>query len=604
MLSGQARLFAWRANLAPLRPCRYNPAMHRRLLALVAILSFASPLLAAEPLAWDTFADTWVATDALGRALPTRAEAGPPRDGRFVGMFYFLWLGGHGRQLHDLSHILAADPANPPFGPPGAFHFWAEPLFGYYLSDDPSIIRKHAQQLADAGVDVLFFDVTNGFTYEPACLAVCKVLEEMRAAGQRHPQIAFLTHSQGPKVVRKLHDDFYAKGVHRDLWFRWQGKPLILAKEGDVAPELRGFFTIRESWAWTNAKGWFGDGRDKWPWLDHHPQKPGWHDGPDKPEQIPVCAAQHPTSNIGRSFHNGKQPPAGQVAPEMGLCFAEQFEHSLKVDPQFIFVTGWNEWVAQRFVKKPREGAGQMLGVPLKDGESFFVDQYNQEFSRDIEPMKGGHGDNYYYQFAAYIRRYKGVRAVPPVSPRPVAIDARFDDWAAVTPEFRDTIGDPVRRDNPGWTGGGPYVNTTGRNDIVAAKVSFDARNLYFHVRTREPFAADTEAEPMLLFLDLDASTRTGWLGYDARIAGKSIQRSTSPDYQWKEAGEAILRSAGNELEVSVPLSALGLTRLPAAIHFKWADNCIRNKDWTDFTLNGDAAPNDRFNYRAVFGGR
>jgi hypothetical protein len=37
----------------------------------------------------------------------------------------------------------------------------------------------------------------------------------------------------------------------------------------------------------------------------------------------------------------------------------------------------------------------------------------------------------------------------------------------------------------------------------------------------------------------------------------------------------------------------------PATLDFKWADNCIAVGDWTDFTLNGDAAPNDRFNYRA-----
>jgi len=38
----------------------------------------------------------------------------------------------------------------------------------------------------------------------------------------------------------------------------------------------------------------------------------------------------------------------------------------------------------------------------------------------------------------------------------------------------------------------------------------------------------------------------------------------------------------------------------PAQLDFKWADNCIVAGDWTDFTLNGDAAPNDRFNYRAL----
>lgn len=27
-----------------------------------------------------------------------------------------------------------------------------------------------------------------------------------------------------------------------------------------------------------------------------------------------------------------------------------------------------------------------------------FVDQFNQENSRDVEPMRGGHWDTYYYQ--------------------------------------------------------------------------------------------------------------------------------------------------------------------------------------------------------------
>jgi hypothetical protein len=53
-------------------------------------------------------------------------------------------------------------------------------------------------------------------------------------------------------------------------------------------------------------------------------------------------------------------------------------------------------------------------------------------------------------------------------------------------------------------------------------------------------------------------------------------------------------------LELSVPWSALQLGQPPATIDFKWTDNCFKTGDWTDFTLNGDAAPNDRFNYRAI----
>ena len=39
---------------------------------------------------------------------------------------------------------------------------WNEPLYGFYRNDDPYVLRKHAQYFADAGVDAIFFDTTNG----------------------------------------------------------------------------------------------------------------------------------------------------------------------------------------------------------------------------------------------------------------------------------------------------------------------------------------------------------------------------------------------------------------------------------------------------------
>ncbi len=97
----------------------------------------------------DTFSDTWVATDALGRALPTSDEVGPPRADKTVGIFYFLWLGRHGeRGPFDISKILTADPTameNPAselWGPMHVPHHWGESLFGYYVSDDDSVLQK------------------------------------------------------------------------------------------------------------------------------------------------------------------------------------------------------------------------------------------------------------------------------------------------------------------------------------------------------------------------------------------------------------------------------------------------------------------------------
>lgn len=552
---------------------------------------------------WDTFNDTWTATDARGRSLPSADEAGPIRAHRTVGIFYFLWQASISGPIHDLSDLLAANPTNPFYGPPHAFHWWGKPWFGYYRGDDSLVIRKHAQMLGDAGVDVLIFDVTNGPTYDEVYLAICRIFESLRKMGQRTPQIAFITHSSGGRVAQKLYENFYAKGLYSGLWFRWQGKPLLLADAKDLSPQAQDFFTVRESWAWSNPKDWFGNGRDKWPWLDHTPQQPGWHDDPQKPEEISVCAAEHPTSNIGRSFHQGRQPATGQTDPAVGLYFGEQWQRALAVDPEFIFVTGWNEWVAQRFLNT---GGIHFLGRPLAQDETFFVDQYSQEFSRDIEPMQGGHGDNYYYQMAANIRRFKGARTLPPVTPGRIRIDGRFDDWKLVEPEFRDNLGDPVQRHHAGAGNAGLYRNETGRNDLVAAKVSYDKRNVYFYVRTREPLTSPADPNWMLLFIDVDRNPTNGWLGYDIVVNRVPVQRKNATlerhrgvGYRWGSPANLTFRSAGNELELAIPRALLDIKQLPATLDFKWADNIQQTGEASDFTLNGDAAPNDRYNYRA-----
>ena len=61
---------------------------------------------------------------------------------RQVGLFYFLWLGEHGRTgPYDVSKILAADPDagrkpdSPVWGGHGVYHHWGEPLYGYYFSN-------------------------------------------------------------------------------------------------------------------------------------------------------------------------------------------------------------------------------------------------------------------------------------------------------------------------------------------------------------------------------------------------------------------------------------------------------------------------------------
>ena len=575
-------------------------------------------------------------------------------------MFYFLWHEKSWTQgPFDVTKILASDPlamqkpTSPPWGPLHYPHHWGESIFGYYLGDDESVLRKHAQMLADAGVDVVIFDTSNKVTYRHNYTTLMRVFQQMRQEGNRTPQVAFLTPFWDPaSTVRELYDQLYSQHLFEELWFRWDGKPLILAdpnllyesteKKGYATPVLiepgkrlgqslkitrpfgavyayfptyrstesavtlslyrdgptgqriatqrffhvidngrlvltidqaqpPGLYYLEASDA-TGPIGWWstpddrrpdgtayadgqpvpGDriagelprdpivnqiqtfftfrkpqpdyfqgptGPDQWSWLEVYPQHV-FKNAKGEKEQMAVGTAQNAVGDRlgcmsepgarGRSFHDGHLATE-RDAVLYGFNAREQWEHALKEDPQTVFVTGWNEWIAGRF-----DEFNHIRTPPM------FVDQFDHEHSRDIEPMKGGHGDNYYYQLVNYIRRYKGVPAIP-LSPQPITIDGRFDDWQPVTPEYCDTVGDPVHRNHAGWNTAGPYVNETGRNDLVAAKVSYDEQKVYFYVRTREPISPCTEKNWMLLLVDTDANPKTGWLGYDFQMNGSGV---------------------------------------------------------------------------------
>jgi hypothetical protein len=573
-------------------------------MVFTAVLFLMGSLLAhAEPYR-DLYPDTWAATDALGRSLPSYEEVGPMRENRKVGLFYFLWLGQHGTDgPYDITELLKNNPKDPQYGPPGLFHHWGKPELGYYTSDSDYVIRRHARLLSDAGIDVLIFDVTNAFTYPKVYLKLCEIYRQLRAQGQHTPQIMFLTHSNPDATIKTLYDEFYSKNLYPELWFYWQGKPLLLGKPEKLESNITDFFTLRDCWAWTH-------GKDTWNWLESWPQKYAWHDWPDKPEQVSVSVAQHPTTNIGRSHFNNRQPEINDFGvgadTHRGLYFSQQWEQALKIAPEFIFITGWNEWVAQRFLREEGKAPGEMIGKPLKAGDTFFVDAYAQEYSRDIEPMEGGYGDNYYYQMVANIRNYKGVRKPQMASvAKTIAIDGAFDDWQDVGPEFRDHIGDAEHRNEKGWGKAGQYINVTGRNDLAAMKIARDSENLYFYAQTDKPLTPHTDRNWMLLYIDSDQNVKTGWQGYDYVVNLNVSDAKTTCLHQLTEAGSPELKSTiayrvgDNQLEVAIPRQALGLTAdSKIALDFKWADNIQKSGDITEFFLNGDIAPERRFNYR------
>jgi hypothetical protein len=226
----------------------------------------------------DTKSDTWVAVDDLGRTMATFEEAGPVREGKTVAIFYFIWHSSHiENNIYDITKILKENPNDPQWGPEKYYHYWGEPYFGYYRVEDPWVIRKHAQMLTDAGVDAIIFDATNGFTYPEAYMPLLEEYRKIRAEGGRTPRIAFLVHNGADRASRALWQDLYAEGKFRELWFEWQGKPLIMGPRESLPKPMQENFTVRRSWAFSNGD-WFGDGYKRWTWVDNTPQKYGWRE--------------------------------------------------------------------------------------------------------------------------------------------------------------------------------------------------------------------------------------------------------------------------------------------------------------------------------------
>ena len=547
----------------------------------------------------------WVATDALGRVVPDYSSTGATKPNKYVGVFYYIWHGSHGNTLYDNTKLLAANPNSPAWGGVSAFHWWGESEAGYYKAQDKWVIRRNLQMLTDAGVDFIYLDLTNAFTYLPAIDTLCKVSLQMRAEGIATPYFVCTLHSSAGTVANNLYDAIYAQDKYKSLWFYWAGKPLLLTDLSftDIRPEVKNFFNMKNCWAWTDPNK-----PNQWQWIDTYPQDWGWTVSNRDHEQLAVAAASHPTTNRGDSYTTGVQPIPNQFGltpfTGQGRHFTEQWSRvfALNPTPTIVMVTQWNEWMAQRFVV----AAGKtqtFLNQTLIPGETYFVDSYNQEYNRDIEPMKDGHSDNKYYQMVSNIRKFKGMQAPETASAsQTVAIDGVFTEWQNVKPKFTDPTGDTYHRNEAGYASATTYVNRTGRNDIIESRAAVNADNVYLYAKTNSNLTNYTDNNWMLCFIDADQNIATGWQGFDyvLNVGTKSATQLPISKWEnnaWTQVATVNYKYAGTELEVAIPRSTLSLTGASVNFNFQWADNIQRLNDINEFFINGDVAPDRRFRY-------
>lgn len=580
--------------------------------------------------------DTWVFTDGLGRKSLTYEDVGGVKEDKTAAMFYWTWHADLGTNTPlNVTEFIKQYPEairdydHKAWPTSGYSYWWNEPIYGYYKTNDAWVLRRQAELLANAGVDVIFTDNTNGnYTWKQSYTALYETWDDAQKNGAVNvPKVSYLLPfgpTDGSKEqIESIYQDIYRKDKYQNLWFYWDGKPMLMGHNDNITngtnlgKEILNFFSWRKGQPDYVATQWMAK---QWGWLSVYPQAIyGERGNADalrgNVEQMTVgvavnhnyethqIAPMNGYNVIGRSYSSTFQDryvKEGESASLYGYNFTEQMNYALEKDPKVLFITGWNEWTAGRH----EEWAGQ---------ENAFPDQFNDEFSRDLEPTKGALKDHYYYLLVNSLRQYKGVNPIPTPSVA-VTIDmsAGNNQWANVEPYYAAYIGNTADRDADGYATL-HYTETSGRNDIIGAQVARDDEFVYFHVECAENITPYTDALWMTLYIDSNQANK-GWETFDYVINKSAasadtvvLEKFTGDGYASTKVADCAYTVDGRYMTVKIAKSDLALSGYDYTINFSWTDNVHDEGDYKtfsgdimDFYISGDVAPGARFKYSYI----
>lgn len=560
-----------------------------------------------------------------------------------VGLFYSIWHGAHisfptgtydnTKILENVGSLVGKDGItifdwmDNGGGNRSTFHWWGKPLFGYYTTTDEWVLSRHVQMLTDSGVDYLVIDFTNGTfpplasdkrdaSYTDRLLLLFKSLDRYYQQGYNVPKVVCYTYYKWENTVNALYEEVYkAHPEYSHLWYHWGNneKPLIIgntkgygASFDGLKKECEVFFDIKDGAFPHETKN-----KDLIPeiatnesilWMDFRPV-------PEKQIVDGVSYVSISTSEINvtnraseqwfgdsrdrtKSWDGTKNRnwlENEEDAYLYGINFERQFKEAIKQDPDTIIITGWNEWIAELQYNSSTKKIG-------------FVDVADINNNRDIEPMEGGYGDNYYMQLTYWIGKFKGSSAKVNAGKNvTIDINGSFDQWKSnnITAVYKDYLEDIFDRNSfEAYNWSETYTDSTGVNDFESFKVAKDSKNIYFYAKTVDNVIMGSNL--MTLFLSTNED-KGNWYGYNYVVNRGDLDNDKMvlekrDNNSWSKVGVLECKVEGNELMVKVPMDLIEVKEKDINIMFKWADNYEDENIWSFYT-RGDAAPYGRLNY-------
>lgn len=299
---------------------------------------------------------------------------------------------------------------------------WSYPTLGKYLSDDRTIIRQHAQWLADAGVDFIWIDWSNNLAYnvtmeevlidtnrpdfamiERATLFIFQEYSKMRIEGKKTPNIsifignpaegqsAAISDGRLSKKSDQIYQWFINNPAHPEfttLLQQYNEKPLLVSYAGtptpwqnETPPWNDDRYTVRFMTGYVSEQPNLFNRNTKeskykyWSWEERGAQSFTVDKG--FPESMTVLPSWRPQGIEGDRDYL----PAGPR--NEGKTFKEQWARARLLGVRFAMVGTWNEYITN--------------------------EQKSAEVSKDIEPNQTW-GDKYLLLLKKEIELFKGIK--------------------------------------------------------------------------------------------------------------------------------------------------------------------------------------------------
>jgi hypothetical protein len=228
----------------------------------------------------------------------------------------------------------------------GPYH----PLLGSYRYKDKSDLLKHLKWLRRAGVDMIVYDIYGFAEWGPLDIEKDRVLqwllealaEQERESRKLQLLIWLEKYDSNPTLEEYRFALQYVRNhfAPKPFYFRWNNKPMVLIYVNHMNPLLNqlekeaGDFTLQPIRAY--------DGKEYWSYCNEWPQ-------PENREWMPVSPGID--SFLERAYLARKKGEPRLHASEWkrfdrqnGEYFRKQFQAARRVNPKFIFISGWNDW--------------------------------------------------------------------------------------------------------------------------------------------------------------------------------------------------------------------------------------------------------------------